>query len=142
MSWDDLLNRITRDSDMMVGQACIRGMRITVQFILETLAAGTSREELLRELPVLEPDDIDAALAYGSELASIARGCGDLVERITCNPGILVGKPCVQGTRISVEQLLSDMSGGATEDDLLQTFPEVTQEDWRAALRLAALVCD
>jgi len=34
------------------------------------------------------------------------------------------------------------MSGGATEDDLLQTFPEVTQEDWRTALRLAALLCD
>jgi len=142
LSWDDLLNRITRDPDMMVGQACIRGMRITVQFVLETLAAGTSREELLRELPVLEPDDIDAALAYGSELAGIARGCGDLLERITCNPDILVGKPCVRGTRISVEQLLSDMSGGATEDDLLETFPGVTQEDWRAALRLAALLCD
>ena len=68
MGREELLKRITVDPDMMVGQACIRGMRITVQHILETLAAGTTEEELLEDLPVLEPDDIRAAFLYAAEV--------------------------------------------------------------------------
>lgn len=68
MSHEDLLKRITVDAKMMVGQPCIRGMRITVQFILETLAAGTTEQELLDEFTVLEPEDIRAAFLYAAEV--------------------------------------------------------------------------
>ncbi len=142
MTWHDLLGRITRNPNMMVGQPCIRGMRITVLFVLEALAAGTSREELLRDLPVLAPDDIDAALAYGSELAGIARGCGDLVERITCDPNMMVGKPCVRGMRVTVQHVLETLSAGVTEEELMDDLPMLEPADIRAALLCASKLCE
>jgi uncharacterized protein (DUF433 family) len=68
VSRDDLLARITVNPKVMVGQPCIRGMRITVQFILETLAAGNTEQELLDEFTVLEPEDIRAAFLYAAEV--------------------------------------------------------------------------
>jgi len=68
MSHEELLKRITVDPDVMVGQPCIRGMRITVQHILETLGMGATPEELLEDLPVLEPEDIRAAFFYAAEV--------------------------------------------------------------------------
>ena len=65
---EDLLNRITIDPNMMVGKPVIRGMRITVEQILEALAGGVAEKELLDDYPVLEPDDIRAALLYVNEL--------------------------------------------------------------------------
>ncbi len=62
MGREELLERITVDPEVMVGQPTIRGMRITVEHILETLGAGPTPEELLKDLPVLEPEDILAAL--------------------------------------------------------------------------------
>ena len=49
------------------GRACIAGTRIMVTVILDNLAAGLSREEILAEYPTLKPEDISAALAYASE---------------------------------------------------------------------------
>jgi uncharacterized protein (DUF433 family) len=50
----------------MGGKPCIRGLRVTVGTILGLLAAGQSRERILRAYPYLEPEDIDAALAYAA----------------------------------------------------------------------------
>ena len=61
---DGLLNRITIDPRGMVGKPVIRGMRITVEQILEALAGGVTEKEILEDYPVLEPDDIKAALLY------------------------------------------------------------------------------
>lgn len=55
-------NRITIDSAICNGKPTIRGKRITVQTILEFLSAGESREEILRQYPSLEEEDIDACL--------------------------------------------------------------------------------
>ena len=60
------LSRITLDPAVMGGKACIRGRRVTVGTILGLLAAGRSREEILRAYPYLEPEDIDQALAYAA----------------------------------------------------------------------------
>lgn len=68
MTREDLLDRITVNPKVMVGQPCIRGMRITVQFILETLAAGTTEQQLLEEFAVLEPEDVRAAFLYAAEV--------------------------------------------------------------------------
>lgn len=62
----DLLARITRDSAVMGGRPCIRGMRVTVGTILGLLATGQSADEILSAYPYLERDDIQAALAYAA----------------------------------------------------------------------------
>ena len=64
--WQD---RITVDPMVAHGRACIAGTRIMVTVILDNLAAGLTREEILTEYPTLKPEDITAALAYASELA-------------------------------------------------------------------------
>jgi uncharacterized protein (DUF433 family) len=59
-------DRITLDPSVMGGKPCIRGQRVTVGTILGLLAAGRSREEILKAYPYLEPDDIDQCLAYAA----------------------------------------------------------------------------
>ena len=63
MSWKE---RITTSPGQCGGWPCIRGMRIRVIDVLDLLAAGLSREEVLEELPDLEAEDVDAALRYAS----------------------------------------------------------------------------
>ena len=60
------LTRITRDARTMGGKPCIRGMRVTVGTIVGLMASGRTREEILREYPYLEPDDITEALSYAA----------------------------------------------------------------------------
>ena len=62
----ETLTRITRDSAVMGGKPCIRGMRVTVGTIIGLLAAGHSEDEILRAYPYLERDDIREALAYAA----------------------------------------------------------------------------
>jgi uncharacterized protein (DUF433 family) len=63
-----LRDRITIDPALCNGKPTIRGKRITVQTVLEFLSAGESREEILRQYPSLEAEDIDACLAFAAEL--------------------------------------------------------------------------
>lgn len=63
---EELLRRITHDSDVMGGKPCVRGMRVTVGTLLGQLASGTSFDQLLADYPYLELDDIRAALAYAA----------------------------------------------------------------------------
>lgn len=62
------MNRITIDPDVCNGKPTIRGKRITVQTILEFLGAGESREEILRQFPSLEAEDINACLTFAAQL--------------------------------------------------------------------------
>ena len=62
----NLLDRITVEPDKCGGRPCIRGLRIRVSDILAMLADGVSPEDVLRDFPYLEPDDIKAALAYAA----------------------------------------------------------------------------
>lgn len=59
-------DRITIDSAVMGGKACLRGMRVTVGTVVGLLAAGRSPEEILRAYPYLEREDIDQSLAYAA----------------------------------------------------------------------------
>lgn len=63
------LERITFDPQVKGGRSCIRGMRITVSLILNLIADGMTREEILEAYPYLEPEDIQAALNYAAWLA-------------------------------------------------------------------------
>lgn len=60
------LDRITIDPQQMNGQPCIRGMRLTVRRVLESLAAYPDRTDLAQEFPELEDEDIRQALAYAA----------------------------------------------------------------------------
>jgi uncharacterized protein (DUF433 family) len=64
MTEDDLLKRITIDPAIFGGKPLIRGLRITVEQVLGSLAAGDTPEKLLNEYSFLEPADIQACIAY------------------------------------------------------------------------------
>ena len=57
---------ITHNPAVMGGKPCIRGMRVTAGTVLRLLASGNSRERILQAYPNLEPEDIDAVLAYAA----------------------------------------------------------------------------
>ncbi len=63
-------DRITFESGKMGGRACIRGLRVTVGLIVSLVAEGASWNEILRDYPYLEEEDIRQALAYAAWLAS------------------------------------------------------------------------
>ncbi|MEG3986156.1 DUF433 domain-containing protein [Microcoleus sp. S28C3] len=69
MTQNNLLSRISIDSNICFGKPCIRGHRIWVSLILDFLASGMTLEELLEEYPGIEREDILACIAYGAELA-------------------------------------------------------------------------
>jgi uncharacterized protein (DUF433 family) len=58
-------------------------------------------------------------------------------ERITLDPEVLVGKPVIRGTRLSVEFVIGLMAGGWTEADILANYPGLTHEDIIACLAYA-----
>ena len=62
----DLAERITVDSEQCGGRPCIRGLRIRVSDVLDLLANGLTSQEVLEELPDLEPEDISACLRFAS----------------------------------------------------------------------------
>jgi len=64
------LDRITVDPEICMGQATIRGMRITVAFILKQLASGLEIRDLLSAYPELEEEDLRQAMYYVAWLAS------------------------------------------------------------------------
>jgi uncharacterized protein (DUF433 family) len=61
-----------------------------------------------------------------------------LLERITLNPKVMVGKPIIKGTRLTVEYILNLLAHGATSADILGEYDGLTQEDIRACLLFAA----
>ena len=68
MDREELLKRIWIDPRRCGGRPCIRGHRIWVSLILDLLADGCSEAEILEQYPGLEPADIQACIAYGSEM--------------------------------------------------------------------------
>ena len=59
-------------------------------------------------------------------------------ERIYVNPNVILGKPCINGTRIPVELIIKKLSEGITIADLLEGYPKLTEADIRAALAYSA----
>jgi uncharacterized protein (DUF433 family) len=59
-------DRITIDPHVCGGRPCIRGLRIRVRDVLDMLAGGATREDILADYPYLADDDITAALAYAA----------------------------------------------------------------------------
>ncbi len=58
--------------------------------------------------------------------------------RILIDPAVMMGKPCIKGTRITVELILRKLGAGRSFADLLEAYPRLTEDDLRAALAFAA----
>ena len=58
--------------------------------------------------------------------------------RISVDPAVMVGKPCIKGTRITVELILRWLAGGRTFAELTEAYPHITEDDIKAALEYAA----
>jgi uncharacterized protein (DUF433 family) len=59
-------------------------------------------------------------------------------QYITSDPDILFGKPAIKGTRISVVQVLDELAGGTTIEDILEEYPRLTREYIYSAIAFAA----
>jgi uncharacterized protein (DUF433 family) len=59
-------------------------------------------------------------------------------NRVTADPAVMMGKPCIAGTRISVELILRKLGAGRSIADVLEAYPQLTEDDLRAALAFAA----
>ena len=64
----------------------------------------------------------------------------DYRDRITANPKIMLGKPIIKGTRITVELIVGDLAGGMTIEEILEAYPHLTREDIEAAERYKKFV--
>ncbi len=62
----DLSSRITINPNQCGGRPCIRGLRVRVTDVLDLFAAGLSSQQILEELPYLEPEDLRACLQYAA----------------------------------------------------------------------------
>ncbi len=73
MTNQELLSRITINHNMAFGKPTIRGLRYSVEWLLETLSSGMTNEEILADYEDLEPADIQAVLLYAARLSQVKR---------------------------------------------------------------------
>lgn len=70
MNWQE---RITIDSTILVGKPVIKGTRVSVEFVVDLLGRGWTAEQILQEYHHLTPEDIQACLAYASDILKSER---------------------------------------------------------------------
>ena len=68
MDKNNLLERISINPKICHGKPCIKGTRILVSVVLDNLVEGVTEAEILKEYPSLQPEDIQAAIAYAAQL--------------------------------------------------------------------------
>ncbi len=64
------------------------------------------------------------------------------LERITTDPKVMHGKPCIKGTRIPVYLILNLLAGGMPEAEVLDNYPDVMKEDIQACIKYASLLAE
>ncbi len=62
----------------------------------------------------------------------------ELLKRISVNPEVCFGKPCIKGTRVWISLIVDNLASGTTEQELLENYPQLSHEDVMAALAFAA----
>lgn len=68
----------------------------------------------------------------------MAMGHRELLERITVDPSVCAGKPCIRGTRIYIAIVLDALAEGLTPKEIIDDYPSLTNDDIRAALAYSA----
>ena len=61
----------------------------------------------------------------------------EFMKRIVVNPKVMVGKPVIKGTRVTVDAILGRLAEGWTFDQILEDFPHITKDDIKAAILYA-----
>lgn len=61
-----MFNRIVSDPAILGGKPCVRGTRLSVEFILELSASGASRQQIIEAYPALQADDVEEAMLYAA----------------------------------------------------------------------------
>lgn len=64
------------------------------------------------------------------------------LERITTDPKVMHGKPCIKGTRIPVYLILNLLAGGMPEAEILENYPDLVKEDIQACIKYASLLAE
>ena len=62
----------------------------------------------------------------------------DLIKRITVDPNISFGKPCIRGTRIWISLIMDNLAAGVSQEEILAAFPSLEMDDIRAVITYAA----
>ena len=62
----------------------------------------------------------------------------EFIDRITLNPQVMGGKPCIRGMRVTVGTVVGLLASGQTQEQILKSYPYLEEEDLRAALSYAA----
>jgi uncharacterized protein (DUF433 family) len=62
----------------------------------------------------------------------------DWKSRITIDPNVCHGRPCIKGTRVWVSLIVDNLAAGSTEEEIIEAYPALQKEDIRAALSFAA----
>ena len=108
-------------------------------------APGRPRPSCLRWVPRSTPADsvhsgptLGASTGLPVEFDWRRLGAMKRLDRISIDPTIRFGKPCVRGTRVTVGDVLEYLAGGISEDQLLAQFPQLCRDDIRACLAYAA----
>ena len=73
---------------------------------------------------------------FGDKVKTMGRE--DLIKRISIDPNICFGKPCIRGTRLWVSLILDNLAEGVTEEKLLEEYPKLTHDDVLAAIAYGA----
>ncbi len=66
----------------------------------------------------------------------------DIFDRISSDPDILHGKPCIKGTRIPVYLIVSLVAEGVSTQEIIKDYPSLTHEDIKAAVKYASKLCE
>jgi len=79
-------------------------------------------------------------LFFTGSHARVASVNGETFDRITLNPAVMGGKPCIRGMRVTVGMLVGQIGAGVSVEELLLDYPYLEREDIMQALRYAAVL--
>jgi uncharacterized protein (DUF433 family) len=86
----------------------------------------------------LPPPGLSSIVCLAAVPPAQEEALSDLLERIELDPEVRGGKPVIRGTRITVSDILEYLAGGMSHEELLADFPDLSEDDIRAALIFAA----
>ena len=146
--WQD---RIVSDPAVLGGEPTIRGTGISVALVNQLLERGNTVESIIGNYLHITEEDVEACRRHWEMLEQQRREetartavkqtpekVADWRERIVCDPAILVGKPTIKGTRISVELVTGWLKKGWTVSQILDNYPHIRAEDVDACVKYKA----
>lgn len=146
--WQD---RIVRDPAVLGGTPIIKGTGISAALVDQLLRRGYTVDAITGRYLDIAAEDVEACRRYGAmmerqHLEEMSKTIekrtpekvADWRERIVCDPAILVGKPTIKGTRISVELVTDWLRRGWTVSDILDNYPHIRTEDVDACVKYKA----